>query len=708
MRGSSNTDPRTLEERVLILAPSHRDAPTIAGVLTDAGLASEICTDLVTLRNAFEQGGAGAALIAEEALGREQHVLRACLDRQPPWSDLPVVLVATASSGRSGSLRRDWAGGRFADLGNATLLERPLRSATLVSALRSALRARRRQYQVREHLREREQNEARLRHHEAELRRLNDTLEQRVEERTRKLAESESRFRLLVQSVTDYAIFMLDAEGRVSNWNSGAARIKGYTAAEIAGQHFSRFYTEEDRLAGIPAKALAIAAREGRYEAEGWRVRKDGSHFWASVVIDVIRDETGKLLGFAKVTRDITERKRAAEVLETTREQLARAQKMEAIGQLTGGVAHDFNNLLSAVLGNLELLETRLGDDEKARRLAGSAIRAAERGAKLTQQLLAFARKQHLRPEPVDINAIVTGMGDLLSRTIGGTVRLNVVLQSGIWPAIADVSQIELMILNLAINARDAMPLGGSLIIETANVTPAERPADLASGDFIRIAVTDSGTGMSPEVLAKAFEPFFTTKEIGKGTGLGLAQVYGAVKQLGGDVRIRSRLGEGTTVSIYLPRTQRVPVGADADAAEPAPQRTRARILLIDDDPDVREVVAAGLEGLGYHVRVVSNARAGLEFIDHGGESVDVLVVDFAMPQMNGMEFARAAGARRPALPIVFITGYVEQALNGEIDRFGVVVKKPFKMAQLAGAVEAALRSRTANIIPLPNSKQRS
>jgi PAS domain S-box-containing protein len=704
MRGPSGSDPRALEERVLILTPSHRDAPTIAGVLTDAGLASEICTDLVALRDAFEQGGAGAALIAEEALGRELHILRACLERQPPWSDLPIVLVAAPSSGRSGPLGRHWGGGRFADLGNATLLERPLRSATLVSALRSALRARRRQYQVREHLREREQNEARLRQHEAELRRLNDTLEQRVEERTRELADSESRFRLLVQSVTDYAIFMLDPEGRVSNWNAGAARIKGYTAAEIAGQHFSRFYTEEDRRAGVPANALATAAREGRYEAEGWRVRKDGSRFWASVIMDVIRDETGTLLGFAKVTRDITERKRAAGVLEATREQLARAQKMEAIGQLTGGVAHDFNNLLSAVLGNLELLEERLGDDEKARRMARSAVRAAERGAKLTQQLLAFARKQHLRPEPVDVNATVKGMGDLLSRTIGGTVRLNTVLQSGLWPALGDVSQIELMILNLAINARDAMPLGGSLVIETANVTAAERPADLAPGDFVRITVTDTGTGMSPEVLAKAFEPFFTTKEIGKGTGLGLAQVYGAVKQLGGDVHIRSRSGEGTSVAIYLPRTAGVPSGAEAEGAEPTPLRTRATILLADDDPDVREVVAAGLEGLGYQVRVLSNAHAGLEFLDHGGEDVDILVVDFAMPQMDGVEFARAARARRPGLPIVFITGYAEQTLNGEIDRFGALVKKPFKMAQLAAAVEAALRPRAANIIPLPNA----
>jgi signal transduction histidine kinase/CheY-like chemotaxis protein len=586
------TDPRALEERVLILAPSHRDGPTVAEILDEAGLVGEICTDLTALCHAFEHGGgAGAALIAEEALGREQHILRDCLERQPPWSDLPNVLVAAATAGQRGPTRRDWAIGRFAELGNATLLERPLRSATLVSALRSALRARRRQYQVREHLRERVRTEERLRAQEAELRRLNEDLEQRI--------------------------------------------------------------------------ASAIADRS-KIEAA-----------------------------------------------------FRQAQKMEAIGQLTGGVAHDFNNLLSAVLGNLELLDARVADNEPARRLVRNAARAAERGAKLTQQLLAFARKQHLRPEPVDVNETVTGMEDLLTRTIGPTVRLRTALEPALWPALADPSQIELVILNLAINARDAMPLGGSLVIETANVPASapERPADVAPGDLVRIAVTDTGTGMSEEILAKIFEPFFSTKEVGKGTGLGLAQVYGVAKQLGGDVRVRSRLGEGTRVEVYLRRTEGVPdraVAGAAAAAEAVVRSMRARILLVDDDPDVREVVADGLKSLGYEVRAAGGARAGLDLLDRvdGDGKTDLLVADFAMPEMTGTELVRAARARRPDLPVVLITGYAEQALGSEFDEADGLVKKPFKLAELARAVEKALRREpparaASNVIPL-NPTQRS
>jgi PAS domain S-box-containing protein len=381
---------------------------------------------------------------------------------------------------------------------------------------------------------------------EEQLQDLNRTLEKRAVERaeqlatsTSKLEETERRFRLLVESVTDYAIFMLDATGTIINWNPGAQRIKGYAHEEIIGQHFSRFYTEEDRQKEIPRKALETAASTGRYEMEGWRVRKDGTRFWASVVINAVRDSEGNVVGFAKVTRDLTER-RAVE------ERLRQSQKMEGVGQLTGGVAHDFNNLLTVIIGNLEILQSNFRDDEldlsRLQRAIDNAMRGARRAEALTQRLLAFSRQQPLEPKSVDVGRLVTGMSDLLRRTLGEQVAIETVLAGGLWRAHADPNQLEVALLNLAVNARDAMPNAGKLTIETANVyldeMYAAAQAEVLPGQYVLLAVTDTGAGMSPEVRAKAFDPFFTTKEIGQGTGLGLSQVYGFVKQSRGHVNI--------------------------------------------------------------------------------------------------------------------------------------------------------------------------
>src|SRR6516225_6902525 len=368
---------------------------------------------------------------------------------------------------------------------------------------------------------------------------LNETLEQRVETRTRELTEalkqlreSERRFRLLVEGVTDYAIFMLDPEGIITNWNSGAEWIKGYQAEEIVGQHFSRFYIPEDQENGLPHRALAIAARDGRFEAEGWRVRKDGSRFWANVVIDAIHDSTGILIGFAKITREMTER-RAVD------EQLRQAQKMEAVGQLTNGVAHDFNNLLATIIPNLELAQPHV-KEERVLRYLENAMHAAERGGKLTNQLLAFSRRNDLLTEPVDVNRLISETCEMLPRTIGPTITIEMVLDGDLWPAMTEASQLELAILNLAINARDAMPAGGKLTISTKKVVRGDRSrlTRVNPGDYVMISVADTGTGMSDEVRNRAFEPFFTTKEAGKGTGLGLSMVYGFAKQSGGTVTI--------------------------------------------------------------------------------------------------------------------------------------------------------------------------
>jgi len=393
---------------------------------------------------------------------------------------------------------------------------------------------------------------------EAQFLALNENLEARVADRDRQLdataaqlEESERRFHVLIDAVTDYAIFMLDTAGNVVSWNPGAERIKGYSSAEILGQHFARFYTEDDRQKGSPRTALATAERTGKYEAEGWRCRKDGTTFMASVVINAIRDASGRLLGFAKITRDITEKK-------ATEEQLRQAQKMEAVGQLTGGVAHDFNNLLTVIMGNLEHLDRVLPPAQPTQRIIASALRGASRAAMLTHRLLAFSRRQPLVPEVLSVNKLVAGMSDLMRRTLGEAILIEAVLAGGLWPTLADSNQLENALINLAINARDAMLEGGKLTIETANTHLDEAYArmhdEVQPGQYVGIFVTDTGTGMASEAVAQAFEPFFTTKEIGQGTGLGLSQVYGFIKQSGGHAKIYSEVGLGTTVKLYLPR----------------------------------------------------------------------------------------------------------------------------------------------------------
>jgi PAS domain S-box-containing protein len=329
------------------------------------------------------------------------------------------------------------------------------------------------------------------------------------------LKRSEEQFRLLVQGVTDYAIYMLDPSGNVASWNVGAQRIKGYRPEEIIGRHFSTFYTEEDKAAGLPATALSAAVTEGRFEKEGWRVRNDGSRFWASVIIDAIRDDDGTLLGFAKVTRDITEKRDAQRALEQAREELFQAQKMEAVGQLTGGIAHDFNNLLMAVMGSLEMAHKRALRGENVIPLIENAMKGAQRGASLTQRMLAFSRKQELKLEAVDVVDLVRGMADLFQRSIGPSIKIETSFPLFMPKALSDVNQLENALLNLVVNARDAMPEGGAIVItaKAREIAPGEIP-ELRTGRYICLSVQDRGEGMDAETLTKAASPFFTTKGV--------------------------------------------------------------------------------------------------------------------------------------------------------------------------------------------------
>src|SRR3569623_35287 len=369
-------------------------------------------------------------------------------------------------------------------------------------------------------------------------------------EAEKRLYESEQRFRMLVQGVRDYALYMLDPSGRISNWNPGAEAIKGYTADEIVGQHFSRFYTPEDVEAGEPARALQTALREGKYEKEAWRVRKDGTRFWANVVIDPINNEQGERVGFAKSTRDVTDRKRAQEELEEARIALFQSQKLQALGELTGGIAHDFNNLMTVIRGSADLLRRHDLPEEKRRRYLDAIIETADRAATLTDHLLAFSRRQALKPEVTDLNLRLDAFAEVHGRTLGGSIDVQVDLAPSVWPVDVDPTQLETALLNAAFNARDAMPEGGRITLSTRNFEGSH-------GEEVCIAISDTGEGMSQEVIDRAFEPFFTTKPVGKGTGLGLSQIHGIAAQSGGRAEIVSRRGEGTTIRLLLPRSDR-------------------------------------------------------------------------------------------------------------------------------------------------------
>ena len=499
---------------------------------------------------------------------------------------------------------------------------------------------------------------------------------------------SEQRFGMLVQGVTDYAIYMLDLEGNISNWNAGGQRIKGYSPAEILNRNFSIFYTPEDRAAGLPQRALAAAAAEGRYEAEGLRVRKDGTQFWAGVVIDPIRDHTGKLVGFAKVTRDLTER-RAAE------EHLRQAQKMEAIGQLTGGIAHDFNNLLTVITSNSDMLAQPNLDEKVRRRLIEGVQRAADRGAKLTQQLLAFARRQPLRPQIASVRALIGNFEAVLQKGAGETVEFMLELDTAPDFTRIDTSQFEAALLNLVVNARDAMPRGGTVIVRS-RVQRVDKPpgpllSDRPAREYVVVSVIDSGDGMTPETQARAFEPFYTTKETGKGTGLGLSQVYGFVVQSGGHAHIESKLGHGTTVTLYLPTDAAAQQSAQAhDAAQSGRKRTTT-VLLVEDDPDVLESTITMLDTLGFTVLTAGNGPTALNSLrrDH---RIDVLFTDVVMPRgMNGIELARKAREIRPDIKVLLASGFPMSALSAEhglTDEYAFI-SKPYRWAELSERLRA-------------------
>lgn len=526
---------------------------------------------------------------------------------------------------------------------------------------------------------------------EEDLQKAKDRLDELVRERTRELEEaatklgvSERNFALLVKSVTDYAIFMLDLDGNVVSWNEGAQKIKGYTACEIIGHHFSEFYTEEDKATRLPWNALVTARADGRFENEGWRVRKDGTRFLASVIIDAIKDG-GKIIGFAKVTRDITE-KRAAD------QRLRQAERLEAIGQFTGGAAHDFNNLLMAISGSLEMLRKRLPDDQRSRALLDNAVQGAKRGAALTQRMLAFARRQELKRESIDIGTMLTGMSDLLGQSINPMITLEMDVANDLPRVIADQGQLENAVLNLVLNARDAMPFGGNIKVGAHLMSASSDPdADLAPAEYVCIFVNDDGEGMDSATLAHVREPFYTTKGIGRGTGLGLSMVDGLAAQSGGRLAIESEKGHGTVVTLYLPadRSEVPTVAGSVEAASHTNLIRKLRVLAVDDDALVLMNTVGMLEDLGHEVVEAHSPSRALDIVLSGG-SFDLVVTDQAMPGMTGVQLAQTLRESSPRLPIILATGYAE--LPPGSDTTFVRLSKPFTMKQLEESVAAAVK----------------
>ncbi len=505
---------------------------------------------------------------------------------------------------------------------------------------------------------------------------------------------------MLIEAVVDYAIFMLEPDGRVATWNSGAERIKGYTAQEIIGKHFSCFYSEAERAEGVPDRALMIAAKEGKYETEAVRYRKDGTGFHAWVVIDRILDEGGELVGFAKVTRDITERVSAQAKVNEMQQQLAMSQKMEAVGQLSGGIAHDFNNLLMIIQGNIESAERHSKDPINGRasllRSLENAKRGAQRAAALTSRLLSFSRRQPLNPKPLDLETFLVGSLDFIRRSLGETIRIERIAGAPPWLVEVDANHLDTALLNLAINARDAMPHGGELTFETENVTLQEDycryDPEISPGQFVKISASDTGYGMTQDVLNHAFEPFFTTKEVGQGTGLGLSQVYGFVKQSGGHVRIYSEPGLGTVVSIYLPRLKSDDRQSEEEHNEAlATGEQGETILVVEDDDDVRSYVCDVLRGLHYNVLSAPGAQGALSLLQHN-KNISLLLSDVVMPGVDGLAIARRAREIRPGLPVMLMTGYprstiLHQGLEDDVS----VVQKPVTESDLARSVRNLL-----------------
>ena len=504
------------------------------------------------------------------------------------------------------------------------------------------------------------------------------------------LSASERRFYLLVDAVKDYAIIMLDAERRVASWNAGAERINGYRVDEIVGRPYEVFYTGEDVARGLPREMLDAAASTGRVEAEGWRVRKDGSRFLAHAIINLIRDATGAQHGFAEITRDITEQRKM-------QAQLLRAQKLETVGRLAGSLAHDFNNLLTTIAGHSDLAAMLLPQGDPVNDDLAEIRKAVDLASGITRQLLTLARRQVITPRLVDLVAMIREMDKLLRGALPASINLLLDLQPGTGVVQVDRAQLERVVINLVFNARDAMPDGGNLRIATQTVSLSAQDAarlGLDAGDYAALLVGDTGTGMDADVLAHLFEPFFTTKEPDKGTGLGLTTAYSAITQHDGAIDVESVVGKGSSFTIYLPLASESEGGRVDESPESMLPRGTETVLLVEDNPAVRAITTRVLRSLGYKVLVAHRGEEALEVAAaHGPEPIHLLLSDVVLPGMSGPAVAERLSARRHGLKVLFVSGYIaDESVTSDANAGRInTLLKPFGPTALARAVRRTL-----------------
>ncbi len=528
---------------------------------------------------------------------------------------------------------------------------------------------------------------------EAHLHAARNQLTRQIEETRLAFQITKRHFQIFLDGVADYAIFLLDASGRVASWNASAQRIIGYSNDEIIGKHFGIFYRPDERRAGEPNRALELAIQHGKHEVEGWRMKKNGSLFFVTGALTAIRDDDGALIGLASIIRDATERRDTQEKLVEAREQLAMAQKMEAIGKLTGGIAHDFNNLLMIIGGNAQTFRRLL--DPKLPKAIEAIQTAAKRGESLTRQLLTFSRRQHLSPTVFDLNASIRNMRTMIESSLRGNIVYNERLSPGLWPVKVDLAELELAIVNIAVNARDAMPNGGTFTLTAGNVTANDKRRGVERGEsYVAISFSDTGMGIPPNLLSKIFDPFFTTKEVGKGTGLGLSQVYGFAHQAGGTVHAESKVGHGTTVTVYLPRCieREIPVKEEASGAH---HSQRPMALIVDDSAEVAEVTASLFEYLGYDTVYRDSAEAALKLLAEGGK-IDLVFSDIVMPgTIDGVGLASEIRTQYPHLPVILTTGYSDAAQAAPPDL--KILRKPFDTEALRGFIQDAMNVSLAS-----------
>jgi PAS domain S-box-containing protein len=533
-------------------------------------------------------------------------------------------------------------------------------------------------------------------HRDTEARMLlaQEHLNRRVEHTQLAFKNAKRHFQIFMEGVTDYAIFLLDTSGRVASWNSGAQNIIGYKADEVIGKHFGIFYRPDERRAGEPKRALASAIQNGKHEVEGWRIRKNGTPFFMTGALTAIRDDDGGLIGLANIIRDATERRDTQEKLVEAREQLATAQKMEAIGKLTGGIAHDFNNLLMIIGGNAQTFKRLL--DPKLPRAIEAIQTAAKRGESLTRQLLTFSRRQQLSPTVVDLHASIRNMRTMLESSLRGNIVYNENIAPGVWPVKVDLAELELAIVNLAVNARDAMPNGGTFTLTAGNVETDEGLRDDEHNKgYVAISFSDSGMGIPPNLLSKIFDPFFTTKEVGKGTGLGLSQVYGFAHQAGGTVTADSKVGQGTTITVYLPSCEGEEIAAQEVSEIDAPHLQRPMVLVVDDSPEVAEVTSSLFEHLGYDTVYRDSAEAALKLLGEGAK-IDLVFSDIVMPgTIDGVGLAGEVRTRYPHLPVILTTGYSDAAQAAPPDL--KILRKPFDSDALRGFIQDTMEMSLAS-----------